>query len=1487
MSTPSRPSVPRQKSHVPGGFDTDDDLSPIKTTFDDDGMAHFEESPKRSFAPASHDVPSQEESSMMEGGNDTFLQEKEMRRRLEDFDSTFLQEVSPVAPPRGPSTGEDLSAITEEPSQHSDPTTTVERQSPLEESRNPLPDKPDRQERPESPVTPPGMYQTPAPGRTEEVSTGGDETPDNSAQANTSSFETSSSPTAAAAARTVSRVVSNASTANETVDESRGGILLDQESTPTSNRDGSETPNAGSPTPTKSQNPERHTHQSYNESQGSPSQQRRRPSYFTHRMASGRSSYSSRTTTSTEASDITLGADYALQSGGAVPQSGSVNSRPTDFSRSVSLASFASGISGVSDGDDKMGVPEGRLSTVNETDLIQEPQTPLASTRNISTPTDTVIAQHVKDVQVPETLAREYVNRQRQSSPEKRASAPTPAAGRNANNLTLKEQSSTIDRLMKENWNLKLKITFLDEALNRKSDDSIKAMISENVDLRTAKFQSAKETRELKRSMRDLERKLKEKAEELSQKLSSSTQEAADSHHDDEAFAELEEEVTYLRERVTTYDVEVQKLRNETFVQETEKKKLAEVVKQMSTTSRGSDIGAREEVDLWKDLLDAETARREQADEDNRRLREEIRRLRSDASSTTTNNHATNVYNVSRRQKLSSNLSYNTGLERGIERNGASSAVSSTLVEQLRHENAELRREVGAQTSMLTSRNREKEWLTQEIEDLKLGQRRGDGARSMAGDSIFERSASRAHARPGSRSSDQTRMTQMSDAEREAFEFKNGQLRDQNAKLRLEIQSLAGQADQLLDELEQLDALKIEHEKLQQLYDNDIALATEDLQNLQRERDEALRVQEEMDAEMQDLKAEGSEKIGALEEELDQRNNELENIQNELSNRAEDAEALRKEVRTLSENMMRIEEEVESKNKRVRNLELELEELGHEADGMDKDLREEKDKNHKLSVQHESIQGEVAFLREEQDGDKMKIGDLEDALNNLRNSLASEKDRAKDLDERIKEERHQREMIDSKEKQEVQKMMNDLNRDSSASKEEARKLKKNLDSKTVESNSYKERLHELENQLREVLGDPDGSRPSFLVAITKMQKELEHTVLVLEQAQHSLAEKEGTLKNRDALLESHGLESKKLSDLLERERQGRRADKAQHEQWQRTHQHTSRTVTQKDTRITELESSRSADRKKISSLETQFKDQLSERNTLLLTLWTRVSSILGQDWQKQNSLINNHLPTADSITNNATYTPFSKTLLAAVNKLEDTLSTFQTRIKTVDRNLWSEYQSLEHTLDARIKKLDKLESTVQSHRISGTFTAAPEIAKLRGENRLLKSELTTMQKHEMHARMAVRSSSASFQQQLQSSTDNNNNTAAAPAPTLARHHSSSAVEHLTNAATKHSPTTSPTSRRGSTRPVQAPEQEIVSQPIEPSQQRWIHRLRELERRLKAEREARLLDRSGARKRLEEGAEENRRLKGELERERVRKGGSVGGEGVGEGEGEGV
>ncbi len=620
MATPTRPTVARQVSRVPGGFDTDEDLSPIKTSFDHDDSAHHD-TPLQSLATSathpnrgddSPNAPSDDGRSMMAGEGETFLQEKEMRRRLEDVDSTFLPELSPATHTRT----DDFADFSQP---HPNSYAATVQQVNEENHKQPMDTFHGDHDSPtHSPATPPEMYQTPAPGREEVQSRDSLGTETDHGHYNTSSLETmSSSPTAAAAARTVSRAVSMASmdAGYETADDSKGGIALEHSSlgaetydSPTPRKDrivSASSSRADSPTPTKPSRPQEKDEAT--DDLGSMRSQKR-PKFLNSRMASQRSSYSSHTTTSTEdGSEVTVGADFALQSGGAVPQ-GSLSSRPSNFDRTISLGSMASGISDLSDREDRIRPRERDLQTLDEEDdtaredtLKAEghdhgvPQTPRATSRNINTPTDTVIAQHVRDIEVPAAIAREYGDRHRLPSPEKRNGAPTPSA-RGGKSLTLKEQSSTIDRLMKENWDLKLKINFLDDALSRRSDEGVKAMISENVDLRTAKFKSAKEMRDLKRTNRELERKLQDKIDELAKKAEVPIPEKIETGPSSEEFQFMENELTYFRERVMTYEVEVEKMRHEGFAQEREKKRLAEMLKRASESNGGADFGNHEEV---------------------------------------------------------------------------------------------------------------------------------------------------------------------------------------------------------------------------------------------------------------------------------------------------------------------------------------------------------------------------------------------------------------------------------------------------------------------------------------------------------------------------------------------------------------------------------------------------------------------------------------------------------------------------------------------------------------------------------------------------------------------------------------------------------------------------------------------------------------------------------------------------------------------------
>ena len=175
---------------------------------------------------------------------------------------------------------------------------------------------------------------------------------------------------------------------------------------------------------------------------------------------------------------------------------------------------------------------------------------------------------------------------------------------------------------------------------------------------------------------------------------------------------------------------------------------------------------------------------------------------------------------------------------------------------------------------------------------------------------------------------------------------------------------------------------------------------------------------------------------------------------------------------------------------------------------------------------------------------------------------------------------------------------------------------------------------------------------------------------------------------------------------------------------------------------------------------------------------------------------------------------------------------------------------------------------------SRSIKGTEEIGKLKSENKILKAELKFHRQHPsamaqqmLHQQAQTNPEHARRVSGSGSSIKSSNSPARQFVSQLLRHHSTSAVEQLQERGDDVPPTYTP-------QPLVVP----APQPPQPGEQRWIHRLKELERRLKAEREARLLDRRGARQRLEEGRLENEELRLMLEHERVRR--EMSGEGSG-------
>ncbi|POS74041.1 microtubule associated protein [Diaporthe helianthi] len=1323
--------------------------------------------------------------------NDSYM--AHVKRQLQDIESSFTTPISPL--PTVNSLGQDDTFVFDSPSKLPKPAAPAH--APAATPASSQPPAPDQktEDEPSLPHIPPpteSNHKSPEPKR--EPASDQLHVPEG-----TSALEAfSSSPTGATTARTISRAmsrISNAHSSSTPADDNQqlleeddsfvqhDSLLMDDSFL--RQADTSRTSGASGTSALHSQRrPDFDIPKISVDAGSAPGhglKSGKRPKYLRSRMASHHSSSSS--FNDDIESDVTagtaggLGADYALQSGGAIPALG--NSRNSSMSnivtRQISMGSMVSDFREDSTG--RIGVEplepldeyEGMSSDNPNDDRLKTPKAPR---QPLTEPTDTAIARHVRSVQVPESLAREYRSKSGFVTPRRKLSEVNLGASvsttRTGKNLTLKEQSSTIERLSKENFDLKLKVMFLSDRLDKLSEEGIKEMISENVELKTSVAVMQRDNKVLRRRVKELEKKLKDEDERPDTAKSGGSSGPVPDDYDPHAN---EEELIYLRERVDEFITEIERLKQESMSKEAEKRRMAEVVKNLQSVHEnrvGESLGQHDdELDAWKELYNQESARREQSDEENKRmgeenrtLRDEVFRLKQDLANSTNNlggrpsshasqpsgmSHTTNIYNITKKSRPQSPSRPQTRMSEADTMNGAMS-VSVSLVEelrreseQLRHENTELRREVGAQTSMLTSRNREKERLYQEIEDLKMAARRGGPTPSTI-DSLLDRSASRAgaHDRPQSRGSGMTRTATLDeDPEREELENKLAEFRDKLNEAKMQNQDLQQELGNYMQEYEaELEGRRQAETAAQQLQE-ELEATQNDLLTLQQERDELLQENSGLDHEFNALREEAQDEIDHLESENEQREQEIARLSQELAERNENQEALQEEMRRLSEDMIRFEDTQETQLQRIQELETELTEANKELEDLEAKLLEANDKAQRLGIQLESTQSEISFLREEQEGDKLRIGDLVGQLANTELALREEKERVKELENQLQSERHQREVVANQEKADVQQVVNNLNRELSTSKDEARKLRKSLSRQETETTEWKARLGELENNLREALGDLNGTRSSFLRDITKLQNDLDTTCRELDATRASLNEKDHLIKQRDELLESHALESRRLGDTLAKEQQAHRNTKHQFETYQKTQQHVHGTMSSAELRIKELEAAKSQDKQRLTKLETSLKEQLNERNSLLLVLWTRLSSLCGTDWAHDNSLISGRaLPSLESV---ATMLPgFSKNLLAAVKTIESIVSKFQDRVKSVERELWREYQHLEESLDKRIKKLDKIESIVRNGVATGTIGIAGQmsqalleeqkqrLAKLEDAYRQLKVENATL-----------------------------------------------------------------------------------------------------------------------------------------------------------------
>lgn len=1066
-------------------------------------------------------------------------------------------------------------------------------------------------------------------------------------------------------------------------------------------------------------------------------------------------------------------------------------------------------------------------------------------------PTNTAIAERVRNLEVPATVARNYRSTHTRNKSSEALDSSASLFGRAKNNLTLKEQNSKIDKLSKENFDLKLKIHFLYQALQDRSDEGVKEMISKNAQLQADLLKSRKDNQSLRKRIKELGRGGVPNEESAS---SRALQDSSEDGLSSRAFRQeqAEDEIAFLRDQVR----HLQSQTSNAYGALKEGQKVVDPAVKSGIPAMAFDSEASH------NFLEGEILRREQAEQKARQLQMELDRMRNDRSP------LRHLQTKASDSVLSPRMRRSRESFRSREKIEDMSLSGTTVVDQLRQENAGLRRDLGAQTSMLTSRNRERERLQQEIEDLKLVHRRSEAPNSASGDSIFDRSVSRSNLRPTSRQSASTRVSQLSDTDRDQYEAKQARLRDDNAALRLRNQDL--QADL-----------------------NDLTESAEHLTSLRSEREEALRLlDEEREAAV--------DTIDQLEELLDEKEQEVHQLLSDLRGREDESAALQHEIKSISDSLNKVADNSENSQSIITNLRQDLSNANGELEVMEQNLRDAIAAKERLEVQSESSQNEISFLREEQEGDKIRISDLSSALTRAKSNLRDEKERLKEVEELENEARNAR--------------------------DEARRLRKALTVKEDELSTSREGLEELDQGLRKAIGDSSSGRQGLLKRVSNMQAEIEGKKQELRSAEERSRGQDLALQDRDTLVQNHTRENGRLLDLLEKERESRKHHQNEAQRLrgdsdgQGQLEEVERAWNEDRTQFAALEERYILHLRDRNQMLFDLWTRLSEmcgpdwlqqycksEDCDAPTLESASADLAGFEQILQTAV--------DSIEN---------TLNSIRTRIRSTEKDIYKDFETLEQELADRCKRV----DRFERHLHRSSSSASNNPVTAHPASKADLTRLKDENRLLRREIKVLKQgafalpglpspQEDLERAAVAAAAIERQREdlqrphsskrrgmhakqhfphaSRDSTDvpipsaeadllshhSNDEARAVPPSTshLAPHqpHISGATGPIPNGAQQHQSQSGPHVLAGQLVPGGLAEGRSLAHAatgeqhptLSASEQRWILQMKELERRLNAEREARLLDRNGARKRLEQGKAENEELKRELEREKAR------------------
>jgi chromosome segregation ATPase len=266
-----------------------------------------------------------------------------------------------------------------------------------------------------------------------------------------------------------------------------------------------------------------------------------------------------------------------------------------------------------------------------------------------------------------------------------------------------------------------------------------------------------------------------------------------------------------------------------------------------------------------------------------------------------------------------------------------------------------------------------------------------------------------------------------------------------------------------------------------------------------------------------------------------------------------------------------------------------------------------------------------------------------------------------------------------------------------------------LDQRNMESQAVKDALQTLETETKRVGETHTTAKFSLQLEVDRLQRDLERLEVDLARARKDLDERDNKGRDRDDVLDKLHTENRDLAAQLAAQTQARLNLSEKLDDTQSGLKNAEAETASLRARIQDLEQKLSKDQRSLMSAEAQYRDQLTERNTLLLTIYQYMDKILGVDKTPVSSL---QRPIASPNSSDlflnqkkhgqaetkpfTNFSVFHDNLITRLKALSQIQLDFDKRCKEAETRFTEKFNEMRKQMESRWRQLDKFEASVKA-----------------------------------------------------------------------------------------------------------------------------------------------------------------------------------------------